>query len=488
MAQNQTTPKKTINMGLKCLASGDTLTIRAGTYVERINNTIPSGVSDAARTTIQAASGETVMLQPTVAGSIITIATRAYITVRNLILDGTNIPPTGNISGVDIRNQTHHVTLQGLEIRNMLRGTGVGAPTDSHHIIVSGGSIHHLTGEGGRLGFHGFYFKAPNSLIENMTIYEVTGNGMQIFDAQSKPFSNITIRNNVLFNTGMTSKGDGDKGIHLGCSGSNILIYNNVIYNWRGAGIRYCGSNVALYNNTFYNVTQFACIRKAPDAPFTQTEAALVKNNISYQCGGVGNRYTPEGNFTDDPKFVNPAQGNFCLQADSPAKGKGADCTTVGPNNGTGTDQTPDGTSTPSAGTACHTITSPQTVPAGFGVPYSAVTTTHELLITAGCQGNDISVTVGNAESPLLTYAWPTIHYWLGSTRKTTQLTCAEQVSGWCRKEGSATITANQNETWVIGYACQWDGRRWWCGCRTSQCSAQNATGSLWQAQLIVKP
>ena len=54
--------------------------------------------------------------------------------------------------------------------------------------------------------------------------------------------------------------------------------------------------------------------------------------------------------------------------------------------------------------------------------------------------------------------------------------------------DGTATITADQNETWVIGYACQWDGRRWWCGCRTSQCAAQNATGSLWQAQLIKKP
>jgi hypothetical protein len=139
-------------------------------------------------------------------------------------------------------------------------------------------------------------------------------------------------------------------------------------------------------------------------------------------------------------------------------------------------------------GAVCHTIESPSGVPAGFGVPYSAITTTHEQLIAAGCQGNDISVTVGNTQSPLLVYAWPTIHYWLGSTRKTTQLTCAENVSGWCRKEGSATITANQNETWVIGYACQWDGRRWWCGCRTSQCAAQNATGSLWQAQLIKKP
>jgi hypothetical protein len=140
------------------------------------------------------------------------------------------------------------------------------------------------------------------------------------------------------------------------------------------------------------------------------------------------------------------------------------------------------------AGTPCHTITSPELAPAGFGVPYSAITTTHELLIAAGCQGNDITVSVGSAQSPLLVYAWPTIHYWLGSTRKTTQLTCAESVSGWCRKEGSATITANQNETWVIGYACQWDGSRWWCGCRTSQCAAANATGSLWQAQLIEKP
>ena len=504
MAQNQATPKKTINVGIKCLASGSTLVIRGGTYPERFDASVipPSGTAGAP-TTIKAASGETVTIRPSGSGNIFRIAKRSYLTVDGLTIDGANITSGQALS---IGDDSHYIRIQNGVIKNILNA---GSCVSTHTLANPSSNIQFVNNEvfncrnpllyaqdpsnGGAA--HCIYLRATANLIEGNFIHECEGYGIA---SRSCNVTGGCITRNSIIRNNRVSKSVG-RGIHI--EGEDALVYNNVLFNndynpqpdpdvtSSVAGIYVALGSVnraKLYNNTIYN-TNGNCMW------IRQGSGHIARNNICWQ--NTNNTIFDQTNATlsnnlfVNPLFVNAAGGDFCLQANSPAQGKGADCTTVGPNNGTVTfpgDTTP--TPTPSTGTPCYTITSPQLAPAGFGVPYSAITSTHELLITAGCQGNDINVIVGNAQSPLLTYAWPTIHYWLGSTRKTAQLTCAESVSGWCRKEGNATITADQNETWLIGYACQWDGSRWWCGCRTSQCAAQNATGSLWQAQLIKKP
>ncbi len=44
-AQSQSTPKLTINAGIGCLSSGDTLIVKAGIYNEIIPDNIPSGTA-----------------------------------------------------------------------------------------------------------------------------------------------------------------------------------------------------------------------------------------------------------------------------------------------------------------------------------------------------------------------------------------------------------------------------------------------------------
>jgi hypothetical protein len=57
-AQSLTTAKATINAGIKCIAGGDTLYVRAGTYAEEIYFVIPSGPAPTQRTLIAGYPGD----------------------------------------------------------------------------------------------------------------------------------------------------------------------------------------------------------------------------------------------------------------------------------------------------------------------------------------------------------------------------------------------------------------------------------------------
>src|SRR5262245_6816185 len=64
-AKSQSTPKQTITAGIGCLASGDTLIVGSGTYVEKVNgNSMPNGTSSAP-TVIRAAVQRQAILKPT---------------------------------------------------------------------------------------------------------------------------------------------------------------------------------------------------------------------------------------------------------------------------------------------------------------------------------------------------------------------------------------------------------------------------------------
>ena len=94
-ARSQSTPKLTINVGLSCLASGDTLDIGAGTYDERLYDpAIPNGSSFTAPTTIRARAGETVIIKPTyVLDYVLYLSSsvnKQFIVFNNIIWDGTN--------------------------------------------------------------------------------------------------------------------------------------------------------------------------------------------------------------------------------------------------------------------------------------------------------------------------------------------------------------------------------------------------------------
>ena len=97
-AQSQSTPRLTINGGLKCLAGGDTLYILSGTYNEKIESragtpSVPSGTSWTNMTTISAAPGSElkVILRPDSADHVVyLLGTHRYINFNGLVLDGSD--------------------------------------------------------------------------------------------------------------------------------------------------------------------------------------------------------------------------------------------------------------------------------------------------------------------------------------------------------------------------------------------------------------
>ena len=220
-AQTHTTARKTVNKGIECLASGDTLEIKGGTYEEYIHNTtspcstckfIPSGTSWATATTITNYNGETVRLKPAVLGGAGFVVrffsagpTRQYIIIKGtpantFIIDGINFNSAGGqdlaFGGVGIYGPSGRIRLDGVLITDT---SGPGGLFTSHASALSGaastgnefvnGTIRragskHPNGfsSAGGTGFgHCVYITTAGNLLENNLFEDCAGNGVSIY-------------------------------------------------------------------------------------------------------------------------------------------------------------------------------------------------------------------------------------------------------------------------------------------------------------------
>src|SRR5712691_718257 len=98
-AQSQSTPKLTINAGAGCLGAGDTLIVKAGTYVEVLNNVIPSGTagnptivrSEAQYGAVIQATQSLVTGQSFNQHSVIAFSNQSYITFDGFTTDASSV-------------------------------------------------------------------------------------------------------------------------------------------------------------------------------------------------------------------------------------------------------------------------------------------------------------------------------------------------------------------------------------------------------------
>jgi len=338
-AQNIATPKLTLAAGVACLASGDTLMVRGGTYSAQgiPANTAPSG-TPGAYTIIRGYDTERPkLLSNATTSSPFAIhlygVDKSYIEVRQFEFDGmfTCARMEGATAG-----GLHHIRMINVICHDTFsHGMLIDARTSDHYFAEN---TFYRIGVGRpdyKVGINTFYGTGSRTLIEKNVIHDVNA-GIIIYTAASPQprQDDVITRNNVLYNVGradlpgnewMTLMNKG-AAIVSASPGSNQQIYNNIIYNSAEVGIEVnSGSDTSkVYNNTIYNMVDnsFAI------ALFSRTGTGHeVKNNIAYQTGGIfiaTGRGTQSNNQTTNPSFVDAAKGDFRLKDGSAAIDAGA--------------------------------------------------------------------------------------------------------------------------------------------------------------------
>jgi parallel beta-helix repeat protein len=252
-------PFQTLQRGARVLRAGDTLIVRGGTYLESLFY-VPSGTSWSQPVTVQAAPGETVVLQaaaPT--DAIVDFSVGQYIILDGFILDANNLATVafgiGNAS---------HIRVWNCEMKNA-RYSGMLVYGQSHEF--SNLDVHD---NGSNSYDHGLYLAASQTRVESSRFYNHRGYGIHAFGGgvDDNIFdSNLTYGNTsggMWVGTGMRNTVSNntiwDNGYGLILESPGSTVYNNTIYNNygtshdRGIGIVILGSDwdVTITNNTVY--------------------------------------------------------------------------------------------------------------------------------------------------------------------------------------------------------------------------------------------
>ena len=322
-ARSQSTAKLTVNSGVKCLSAGDKLYIKAGTYVESLLNVIPGGTSWSSPVVVASFPGDAVTIKgKTGASQVIRIAgsSKKYIIVDGLILDAINVGYSGikfdTVGGL----ASHHIRIQNSEIKNSQDAAGILTTRDSHYNEFINLNVHHNgmqdDNNNGKYPY-GFYILGKHNVIENCRIWSNGGTGIHIYNGYTDASDYNIIRNNIISGNGTKTTSGGTGGVIIG-AGKGNLVYNNIVYNNFGYGIRH-SRNAKSFNNTIYN-NQDMAIELAYSGGSSE-----VRNNIFWGNGtdavvnhGTGTP-TTSNNLTSNPRFLDAGGFDFRLENSSPA-------------------------------------------------------------------------------------------------------------------------------------------------------------------------
>jgi hypothetical protein len=219
-----TAPFRTLKQGVQALRAGDTLIVRRGTYAESLAN-IPSG-SAGAPTTIQAAPGEQVTLQPNNIKTDCVASYRpgqSYVTIDGLILDAGS-PDGSRLTAFAVCNEdasnnngAHHLIVQNSEIKHSRHS---GMLLDGKAWEVRNNNIHHNGTD--TIYDHGIYFEAQFSVITRNVIHDNACYNLQVYSSAGADPTNNTTTNNTFYGSACE--------VTLS-TGAHHTFENNLIYN-----------------------------------------------------------------------------------------------------------------------------------------------------------------------------------------------------------------------------------------------------------------
>jgi len=340
-AQNEATPKLTINSALACIGTAEgagankMVIVKGGTYNEWFKNNIPGGTSWDAPFTLMAKPGETVILRPDPgADRVFTMARSStkYVIIDGFIMDAINV----TYDAVKITRASsppsdaaHHIRIQNSEIKNSpgqgILVTGAGYDYSAYNEFINL-DVHD---NGSNDLDHGLYIETPYNLIEKSRIYRNAGWGIHIYNGyDSVSAHHNIIRNNKIYNNARLGKRG--PGMILS-SGDGNIAYNNLIWgNNGGIQVNYGATNSQIYNNTIYanNGGPSSFIEGSDRYGIlvgSSSQNTTIRNNIIYKHD-AGDIVSYTSSVTKDhnlvginPQFVDPSNFDFHLQPSSPA-------------------------------------------------------------------------------------------------------------------------------------------------------------------------
>lgn len=255
---------------LKSMLPGDTMQLTAGEYRGGLPLHNLQGQANEPITIAGPNSGQRAVFLARVSHNTVSIYNSSYITIRNLVLDGLNLPVDG-VKAEGDADWAHHITLENLLIRNHgnnQQTVGISTKCPAWNWEVRGNVI---TGAG-----TGMYFGDSDgsdpfvaSLIEHNLVVDTIGYNLQIKHQNTRPVipgmplgdQQTIIRHNVFSKAMRGSKGPMARPNvlvgHWPLSGAGqedqYLIYGNFFYQNPNEALFQGEGNLALYNNLFLN-------------------------------------------------------------------------------------------------------------------------------------------------------------------------------------------------------------------------------------------
>lgn len=337
----------TIQAAINAAASGATVVVAPGTYVENIN------FSGKSITLTSSGGTSATIIDGNAAGSVVTFnqgetsgAVLNDFTIQNgrtnfgagIYINGASPRITNNIiknnagiDGIGMYVKDGSPTIQGNTITANLENTGSGGGGGGVHITGSYGvtsdanlngnliTDNHLNGGGAGGGVLVDYY--ASALIQNNYIADNSAyNGGGGIDAWSNV--PVTIVGNVIVNNSSGGGGDGG-GIYLQGSGQVLAVNNTLFGNASNSGTSEIATWVYPPNAIFKNNIVYATSGTAISCPNT-SGLLTATNNVVYSVSPATNGNCPafaatNANLFTEPGMVNPASGDFHLHVGSPA-------------------------------------------------------------------------------------------------------------------------------------------------------------------------